>query len=242
MSSYSFRYRHLAVLCAIWILAPVLARAAEVAPQVMVTLPLGTAAPAALTTKIEKWRADGLVSSSMRLDKQAGEQEDAGFSTLLLLQMKDAGALERWQKAAKQDLPANARVRRVDAVVSSGDIAKAGKEALFEVNIYRIKASDERYRQFCNEYIVPLMAGQVDAGFMGSYTMFVEEGTGADRNSILVKAYDAAKFERVAPFKLELRERLAKHPTYPKWHPIKDTLRADVSETLALRESAPLRK
>ena len=188
---------------------------------------------AELATKIAKWRADGLISNAMRLDARA-EQKEAGFSTLLILQMPSADAWKQWQKAATGDLPANARVRRVDALVRSGDIAGAGSDALFEVNVYRIKTTDERYRQFCDEYIAALMDGQIKANFMTAYTMYVERSAAGDRNAVLVKAYRASTFERVAAFKLDLRKRLAAHPTYPKWHPIKDTLRDDLTETLAV--------
>jgi hypothetical protein len=208
--------------------------AASAPPQVMVMVPAPAAPPADLPSQVEQWRADGLIVRAIRLD--AARQEQPAFSTLLILEMPNESALSRWQTL--QRLPKDARIRRVAPATQFGDISNAAPDALFEVNAYRIKTSDEQYRRFCNEYIEPLMAGQIEQQLMSAYTMYIERGGTGERWSVLVKAYrDARTYDELVPeAKLAVRARLeAQHPTYPKWHPIKGQYRDDVSETLAAR-------
>jgi hypothetical protein len=57
----------------------------------------------------------------------------------------------------------------------------------------------------------------------------------SEANSVLVKEYRSdAAYAAAATFKPRLRARLtAEHPTYPRYHEIKETLRKNVSETVA---------
>lgn len=200
-------------------------------PQVVVVAPRGASATE-LDAQIAKWRADSLIGRALRL--HAVEQDEPGFSALAILDMKSEEALARWSIA--QQLPKGWRIRRVDSVVRSGDLDVRAAAALFEVNVYSVKTSSERYREFCQEYIEPLMAGQIDAGLMAAFTMFVEREELGERHAVLVKAYrDAPTYhEKVGDAKLAVRAQLEKqHPTYSKWHSIKGTFRSNVSETLA---------
>lgn len=225
----------LRMLFALCLVCPVVAPAAPAAsafPKVLVMLPAQKAAPSDLSAEIESWRADGLTTRSVRLN--AAVQEEPGFSVLLLLELSSEQALTRWEKARR--LPQDARIRRIDAVVQSGDIGNVAKDALFEVNVYRINTTDAHYRQFCAEYIAPLMDGQIEKRLMTAYTMYVEQGEEGERHAVLVKAYrDAPTYDKQVPdAKLAVRAQLeADHPTYSKWHSIKDAFRANVSETLA---------
>ena len=208
--------------------------AASTSPQVMVMVPAAAPPLRDLPSQLEQWRADGLTVRSIQLD--ATRQEQPAFSTLLILEMPTESALSRWQEL--QRLPKDARIRRVDSATQFGDLSNAAPDALFEVNAYRIKTSDEQYRRFCDEYIEPLMGGQIEQRLMSAYTMYIERDEKGERWSVLVKAYrDARTYEELVPeAKLALRARLeAQHPTYPKWHPIKSQYRDDVSETLAAR-------
>lgn len=211
------------------------AHAASAAPQVILTLPPGKATSAALPADTARWRKDGLVRNVLRLEA-TGEKEP-GFSVLLILDMADEAAAARWEKNERPRLPAEARVRRVDACVHAERPDLNMKQALFEVNVYRLKTTSVRYEEFCSGYIAPLMEGQAEAGLMPWYTMYLERGAAGESNAVLVKAYrDADTYhQKAAKFKLTLREQLtAHHPTYPRLHAIKDTLRDNVSETLAV--------
>lgn len=236
MISLTTLIRATVLVCAATIGVPVVGQAASAAPQAIVMLPPGAKASAELAADITRWRKDGLVRDAIRLE--ATPQKEPGFSSLLLLEMTDEAAWDRWQKTEGPRLPADSRVRRADAVVHGERPDRDFANALFEVNVYRIKTTTESYREFCNGYIVPLMEVQADVGLMTWYTMYVERGAGGERNAVLVKAYrDSATYQRAAPLKLELRAKLTEqHPTYPKWHSTKDTLRDNVSETLAVNE------
>ena len=230
----------LALACALVVGVPAIGHAADSPPQVLIMLPTADASSPALAAGIARWRKAGLVRNATQLD--ATEQKEPGFSSLTLLEMTDEAAWKRWEKSEAPGFP-KARVRRADVCVHGERPDKNFAKALFEVNVYRIKTTSERYADYCNGYISPLMQGQADAGLMNWYTMYVERGPAGETDAVLVKAYrDAATYEgKVTDFKLELRKRLtAQHPSYPKWHAIKETLRDDVSETLAVvRESAP---
>lgn len=213
-----------------------IALSAHAAPHVIVTLPAGKAPAATLAQDIARWSKDGLVHETLRLDAVA--QEEPGFSVLLVLDMADESAATRWEKTERVRLPAGARARHADACVHGERPTKNLDKALYEVNVYRMKVQNSRYGEFCRDYIAPLMAGQAEAGLMLWYTMYLERGATGETNAVLVKAYrDADTYHHEAEgFKLKLREKLtAQHPTYPRLHAIKDTLRDNVSETLAVR-------
>ncbi|NJO12534.1 MAG: hypothetical protein HC872_02685 [Gammaproteobacteria bacterium] len=227
------RFRILTVAAVLFAACPWPSGAQESVPHAIIMLPPEASASAELAALITHWRADGLIEEAQQLD--AAPQDSAGFSSLALLEIAGEQAWQGWQRDAESRLPAGSRVRRADVVVEGELPDHDPARALYEVNVYRIKTTVERYREFCLGYISPLMQGQSDAGLMSAYTMFTERGPDGDRHAVLVKAYrDASTYAGIAAFKLELRERLTtRHPTYPRWHPIKDTLRDNVSETLA---------
>jgi hypothetical protein len=211
-----------------------LARAGSAAsPQVMVMLPPGSVPPPDLSRQLQHLRADGLIGGALRFDATPG-QEKHGFSLLLILQATSEETVSQLEKP--EHWPKDARVRRVDPAFKSGDIGKAAPESVFEVNLYRLKASEQRYKQFVGEYISPLMDAQIGDGLMRSYAMYIERGTEGDRQAVLVKAYlDAPTYEKKMPdAKLAIRKRLeSEHPTYAKWHPVKDEVRYDLTHTVA---------
>jgi hypothetical protein len=202
-------------------------------PRVMIMLPPKAVAPSDLSRQVQQLRAEGLIGEVLRFDATPG-QENHGFSLLLILQATSEDAVSRLEKA--EHWPKDARVRRVDPAFKSGDISTAAPESVFEVNLYRLRASEQRYKQFVGEYISPLMDAQIAEGLMRSYTMYIERGAEGDRQALLLKAYlDAPTYEKKMPdAKLAIRKRLeSEHQTYPKWHPIKDEVRYDLTHTVA---------
>ncbi len=214
-----------------WAGAPAVAQRATA----LVTLPGGSTDSAAVQRAAAAWRDAGPASQVIWLDAVA--QKEPGFASLGIVEFASEPEYLRWRQQSASKLPAGSRVRRVDAVVSGVDPAYDPRPAVFEVNVYRLTTSVDRYREFSEGYIVPLMEGQRTARLMHAYTMYVEraEGAGDPANSILVKAYVDDKAYAAAPeAKLALRAQLTeKHPTYPKFHAIKETLRQNVSETVA---------
>lgn len=234
MSTAFRRACALVLICGSGLAVPNAVAANDAPVQALVMLSPDARTANEFASSIARWRADGLVTGAIWLDATA-EQKEPGFSALLVLEMAGEHAWQQWERNEASRLPANSRVRRVDAFVHGERTDYVAQPSLFEVNVYRLETSTERYRDYCHGYIVPLMDGQMDAALMGWYTMYVERGDAGERYAVLVKAYrDPATYERAAAFKLQLRERLtAEHATYPTWHEIKETLRDNVSETLA---------
>jgi hypothetical protein len=201
-----------------------------------VTVPREAQPANALADEIASWRRAPGVARVLVLDARApepGSDETPGFSTLVLLDFSDDGALARWRAAAR--VPPGATVRQADAVVRGEARERDPAQATYEVNVYRLTTTPDEYRRFCEGYIVPLMDGQRDRGLLSWYTMYVERAPAGEANSVLVKEYrNDAAYAEAAIFKPALRARLtAEHPTYPRYHEIKGTLRQDLTETVA---------
>jgi hypothetical protein len=213
-----------------------IALAAAPATHAFVSVPAEPGRAGALAAEIATWRKDTGVSRVLVLDARVpapGSDEAPGFSTLVLLDFADDAAFARWRAAVR--LPAGTTVRQADAVVHGEAPDRDLAAATYEVNVYRLTTTPAEYRRFSEGYIVPLMDGQRDHGLLAWYTMYVERAPAGEANSLLVKEYrgDAA-YAAAATFKPQLRARLtAEHPTYPRYHEIKETLRKNVSETVA---------
>jgi hypothetical protein len=190
----------------------------------------------ALAAEIARWKKDAGVSRVLVLDARVpppGSDEAPGFSTLVLLDFADEAAFARWRATARA--PEGTTVRQADAVVHGEAPDRDLTSATYEVNVYRLTTTSAEYRRFSEGYIVPLMDGQRDHALLAWYTMYVERAPVGEANSVLVKEYRSdATYTAAATFKPLLRARLAaEHPTYPRYHEIKETLRKNVSETVA---------
>jgi hypothetical protein len=213
-----------------------LALAAASTTHAFVTVPAESPRADALAAEIAGWRKDAGVSRVLVLDARVpapGSDEQPGFSTLVLLDFTDEAAFARWRAAAR--VPEGTTVRQADAVVHGEAPDRDLAVATYEVNVYRLTTTPAEYRRFSEGYIVPLMDGQRDHGLLAWYTMYVERAPAGEANSVLVKEYRSdAAYGTAATFKPQLRARLtAEHPTYPRYHEIKETLRKNVSETVA---------
>jgi hypothetical protein len=210
--------------------------ASAVRPHAIVTLPVGTGVPAGFADEVRRWTSGPGVMrvTSLAARRPApGATDPVGFDALVIVDFTDEAGSRRWRENAK--LPPAAVVRTADVIVCGEAPAGDRSAATFEVNYYRTTVGAEEYRRFCEGYIVPLMEGQRMGGLLDGYTMYLERAPAGVARAVLVKQYhDDRAYAAAAAFKLELRERLtAKHPTYPAYHRIKDTLRVNESETVA---------
>jgi hypothetical protein len=212
------------------------AGAASAATHAFVAVPPESRRADALAAEIAGWKKDAGVSRVLVLDARVpapGSDEEPGFSTLVLLDFADEAAFARWRAAAR--VPEGTTIRQADAVVRGEATDRDPAVATYEVNVYRLTTTPAEYRRFSEGYIVPLMDGQQDHGLLAWYTMYVERAPAGEANSVLVKEYRSdAAYAAAATYKPQLRARLtAEHPTYPRYHEIKETLRKNVSETVA---------
>lgn len=212
------------------------ARDAAAATHAFVTVPPAARSANALAAEVAGWRKAPGVSRVLVLDARAadpGSDETPGFSTLVLLDFVDAAAFARWRATAR--VPSGVTIRQADAIVHGEAANRDPAGATYEVNVYRLTTTFDEYRRFSEGYIVPLMEGQQAHGLLAWYTMYVERAPAGEANSVLVKEYRSdAAYADAATFKPKLRAKLtAEHPTYPRYHEIKETLRRNVTETVA---------
>jgi hypothetical protein len=213
------------------------AGASESPPTLMLRVPVGASfgGAAEMRKLADGWLGSGRATRVVWLE--AGAQPTPDFAALAIVDFPTDAALAAWRGRFGTLLPKDTRVRRVDVLGSGANAAYDPRPAVFENNVYQLTTSPDRYREFAAGYIAPLMEIQRSEKLLLAWTLYVErtERSGEPAQSVLVKAYrDAAAFGTIGPVNDQLRARLtAKHPTYPGFHQTKDTLRTNVSETLA---------
>lgn len=206
--------------------------AAAQSAYALITIPASGPAPANLQGKLKAWRKAGDIRKVVWLDRL--EKEDTAFASLICLEFANESVYQGWLTKARQAI-APATVKALDILTARDSGSHDPSSSVFKVNVYRMKVPAARYRAFAEGYIAPLMDGQVDGGYMTDYVMYAERGKVGESNALLIVEYrNPPAFARVAPFKSTLREKLTReHPTYSRFHKAKDTLRDDVSESLA---------
>lgn len=209
--------------------------------HVIVRVPAGEREPADLPEILASWRQSGFASNVTRIDST--QAQDPGFSTMILLEFPSEGSYQSWEREESAKLKAPLVFKKAD-LLSKGELTpKDSNNSVYKVNIYQPTVPFQQYKEFVDGYITPLMEGQRSAKILIGYWMYVERGASpqAPGESVLVLEYrDSVAFERATPVKADVRARLtASHPTYPKFHEIKDGLRTDVSETGAKYTEIP---
>lgn len=209
--------------------------------HVLVRVPAGAATPADLGDTLSSWRQSGHTSNITRIE--ATQKEDPGFTTLLMLEFPSEGHYETWRREEAGKLKAPVQYKRADLLARNELTPKDSNNSVYKVNIYQPTTSFQEYKAFVDGYITPLMEGQRDKKILIGYWMYVERGASAaapDESVLVLEYRDAVAFERATPIKADVRTRLtASHPTYPKYHEIKEGLRSDVSETMARYTEIP---
>jgi len=200
--------------------------------HVLLEVPAGQAAPEGLSEQLSSWRHSGQVSDVLWLN--ADQQEAPGFSTMIALEFPSEVYYEAWKDTEAQKLGQGLEVKKADALVHGEKTPRDSNRSVFKVNTYPVSTTPEEYARYSEQYIRPLMEGQISERIMMRYTMYLTE----DHVAVLLMEYrDPISFNKSAEVKTRVRANLtANNPDYVRYHGIKDSLRVDGSETIASYE------
>lgn len=214
------------------------AAADEIGPAyALITQPVGKTAPADYAAQLAAARTRGEISDVVLMKSKPSVEGPLGFDTLAVVEFPDQTAYDKWLSEAAPKLGNNLVVRRADLLVD--DRAKShGKAPAYVVNHYEALVSPVDYTGYTEAYIKPNMDGQKAGGVMSGYAMYYERepapGTRGNR-TVLVKEYvDEAAFGRSEAIKEKDKVRLLENPEWKRINDTKDTVRTDISATLAL--------
>ncbi len=204
--------------------------------HVLITQPVGKAVPADYAKQLAAARNAGGASDVLLLKSKPSVEGPIGFESLAVVEFKDEAAYEKWSSEGAAKLGADLIVRRADLIVDDRARSRAGKPA-FAVSHYEALLPAPDYAAYTEAYITPNMNGQKAGGVMTGYAMYYERepvpGTKGNR-TILIKQYvDEAAFDRSEAIKGKVKAELLKDPEWKRINDIKDTLRKDISGTLA---------
>ena len=202
----------------------------------LITQPAGKTAPADYAQQLAAARKAGDVSDVLLLKSKPSVEGPVGFASLAVVEFPSSAAFEKWSDEAKAKLGENLVVRRADLLVD--DRAKADPKAAYVVSHYEALVPAEDYAGYTRTYITPNMDGQKKGGVMTGYAMYYErepvDGIKGNR-TILVKQYvDEAAFGRSEAIKEKDKVELLKNAEWKQINDTKETIRKDISGTLAL--------
>lgn len=202
----------------------------------LITQPVGKSAPADYAQQLAAARTAGEISDVLLLTSKPSEEGPVGFTSLAVVEFPNGAAFDKWSGEAKAKLGNDLVVRRADLLVD--DRAKADSKAAYVVNHYEALIPADDYADYTRTYISPNMDGQKKGGVMTGYAMYYEREPVAGikgNRTILVKQYvDEAAFGRSEAIKAKDKVELLKNPEWKKINDTKDSIRTDISGTLAL--------
>ncbi|MDQ6910899.1 MAG: hypothetical protein M3Z84_08995 [Actinomycetota bacterium] len=99
------------------------------------------------------------------------------------------------------------------------------------LSFYEVVTDAARYRKYVEGYTVPQLKGWIEAGVLGAYSMYVNQGVGTSWNALLVLEYkDMAALAQREAVKAGVRQRLAaSDPVWKAWSNDKGTIRNERS-------------
>lgn len=205
--------------------------------HVLVRLPEGASEPQGLSTMLSEWRNSGEVSDVLVLEADRGET--SGFEKFIVLDFDSEVSYETWARDDRARLPASLQVTRVDVLTHGEKTPRDSNDSVFKVNSYQPRVSPQKSAEYAAGYIAPLMQGQVDARIMMRYTMYLERIPNG-KTWLLMEYRDPVAFEANEQVKGVLRpELLRTNTTYASYDKIKETLRDDGTETMAVYRELP---
>lgn len=208
--------------------------------NVVVSVPVGTKAPASLATQLSFWRQSGQVSDVLWLE--SSQKEEAGFSTLVALEFPSEGSYQSWAREEASKLAAPLVVKRAD-VLTHGEITpRDSNKSIFVVNEYKTLVPATDYRKYVEDYIAPNMQNQRAHKILIRYTMYLlREDDGSKGNSYLVMEYrDSVAFDRRDGIKDEFKQKLlATNAQWKRLNDTKDSIRTDGAQTMASYQELP---
>lgn len=202
----------------------------------LITQPVGKSAPADYAQQLTAARSSGEIKDILLLTSKPSSEGPIGFASLAVVEFPDSAAFDKWSSEAAPKLGTELIVRRADLLVD--DRAKADPKAAYVVSHYEALVPAPEYAKYTKTYITPNMEGQKAGGVMTGYAMYYERepipGTKGNR-TVLVKQYvDEAAFNRSEAIKDKDKVRLLKDPEWKRINDSKETIRKDLSGTLAL--------
>lgn len=204
----------------------------------LITQPAGLTAPADYTAQLSAAKKAG--ATILLLRSKPSVEGPVGFASLAVVEFPNGAAYDAWSKESGAKLGKDLILRRADLLVDARAKA-ADPKAAYVVSHYEALLSPEDYTAYTKAYIAPNMEGQKKGGVMTGYAMYYERepvpGIKGNR-TILVKQYvDEAAFGRSEAIKEKNKLELLKDPEWKKINDTKDTMRKDISGTLALPET-----
>lgn len=209
---------------------------------VLITQPVGKTAPADYAAQLSAARKSGTISDVVLVKSKPSEEGPIGFDTLAVVEFPNGAAYDKWIASDAPKLGQDLVVRRADLLVD--DRAKStGANPAYVVSHYEALVPADAYTKYTKDYITPNMDGQKAGGVLAGYAMYYEReptpGWTGNR-TILVKQYvDEAAFGRSGPVKAKDKVELLKNPEWKKINDTKETIRKDISGTLALPIALP---
>jgi len=214
---------------------------AEAGPAyALITQPAGKSAPADYVAQLAAAKKSGAISKVLLLRSKPSVEGPVGFASLAVVEFPDGAAYDKWSSEAAAKRGKDIVVRRADLLVD--DRAKtADAKSAYVVSHYEALIPADQYTTYTKAYITPNMEGQKKGGVMTGYAMYYERepapGYKGNR-TVLVKQYvDEAAFDRSDAIKKKDKVELLKDPEWKRINDTKDTLRKDISGTLALPEA-----
>lgn len=205
--------------------------------HVLIRLPAGAQEPQSLSGTLADWRNSGEVSDVLVLEADRGE--NSGFEKFVVLDFDSEVSYETWAREDRAKLPAPLEVTRVDVLTHGEKTPRDSNDSVFKVNSYLPKVSPKKSAEYASGYIQPLMQGQIDARIMMRYTMYLERAANG-KTWLLMEYRDPVAFEKNEDVKGVLRpELLRTNTTYASYDRIKNTLRDDGTETMAVYRELP---
>lgn len=203
----------------------------------LITQPVGKGAPADYAAQLAAARTAGEISDVVLVKSKPSEEGPLGFDTLAVVEFPNEAAYTKWSTDAAPKLGTDLIVRRADLLVDDRAKTHSANPA-YVVSHYEALIPAAEYTKYTTDYIKPNMDGQKRGGIMAGYAMYYERepvaGTPGNR-TVLVKEYiDEAAFNRAGPIKDKHKIELLKNPEWKKINDTKETLRKDISGTLAL--------
>jgi len=201
----------------------------------MLQVPVGKAGPADYAAQLGTARTAGHIKDVVLLQSKPSVEGPLGFATLAIVTFKDEASWNDWNSNAAAKLGRDVEIKRADMLVDARAKTPA-QGAAYVVNYYSALIPATEYKTYTEAYISPNMDMQKASDALRGYAMYHEHEPPAGRpaKTILVKEYASeAAFDRFLTVKDKNKVDLLKNPEWKRINDTKESLRKDISGTLA---------
>lgn len=186
-----------------------------------------------------RWQMDGVFQRMQLLfTPYAGSSP---FDMIVILDFARYTDLGRW-KEVEQKMPGGLTPAGLalaapenswlaELVAQGETTARDRSKAADLLSFYAVITDGVRYKKYVEGYTVPQLKGWIEAGVLGAYSMYVNQGVGTSWNALLVLEYkDLAALARRETVKSGVRQRLASaDPVWKTWSNDKGAIRNETS-------------